>query len=138
MSSDASFLGRGWTFPPSFSRGGANVQMVSGDEDIHQSLGILISTQPGERLMQDRFGCDMQSFMFEEIDQGLINSMRQIISDAILFHEPRVSLENLGIAEDEREPGLLLISIEYTVRKTNSRYNMVYPFYLNEANVSLA
>lgn len=138
MKPEQVFLGKGWGFPPRFTRGGANIEMVSGAEDVHQSLGILISTQPGERLLQDRFGCDMNKFMFEEIDQGLINDVRQIVSEAILYNEPRVKLEKLSVAEDKDEPGLLLISIEYTVRETNSRYNMVYPFYLNEANVPVA
>ena len=127
-----------WSFPPVFTRGGADVEMVSGAEDIHQSLRIIVATEPGERMMQDRFGCDMNGFVFEELDQGLINSMRQTISDAILYHEPRIDLEDLVITEDPHEPGLLLISIDYTVRGTNSRYNMVYPFYLNEASVPVA
>lgn len=138
MKDDAAFLGKGWAFPPTFTRGGADIDMVSAAEDIHQSLRIIISTQPGERMMQDKFGCDMNSFVFAELDQGMKNTMRQTISDAILYHEPRIKLEGLSITEDEDEPGLLLISIEYTVRGTNSRYNMVYPFYLNEADVPVA
>ena len=138
MKEDGGFLGKGWNFPPTFTQGGEGVEMISGVEDIHQSLSIIVSTQPGERVMQDRFGCDMNSFVFEELDQGLLNTMRQTISDAILYHEPRIKLEGLTISEDEDEPGLLLILIDYTVRGTNSRYNMVYPFYRNEASVPVA
>ena len=134
MSDTASFLGRGWSFPPSFSRGGGEVSLISGAEDIHQSLQILLSTQPGERLMQDNYGCDLNGFVFEEIDQGLRNTMRRIISDAILYHEPRIKLEGLTVSESEAERGVLLISIDYTVRGTNSRYNMVFPFYIDEAS----
>ncbi len=110
--------------------------MVSADEDIHQSLQILLATQPGERLMQERYGCDMTRFAFEEIDQGLQNTMRQIISDAILYHEPRVKLDGLLVEQSEADDGVLLISVDYTVRGTNSRYNMVYPFYINEASAA--
>ncbi|MDH3914999.1 MAG: GPW/gp25 family protein [Chromatiales bacterium] len=134
MAETASFLGTGWSFPPSFSRGGGDVDMISGTEDIHQSLQILLSTQPGERLMQDDYGCDMNGFVFEEIDQGLRNTMRRIISDAILYHEPRITLEGLAVSESEAEQGVLLISIDYTVRTTNTRYNMVFPFYIDEAS----
>lgn len=134
MSDTASFLGRGWHFPPSFSRGGGEVEMISGAEDIHQSLQILVSTEPGERLMQDDYGCDMNGFAFEEIDQGLRNTMRRIVSDAVLYHEPRIKLEGLTVSESEAEQGVLLISIDYTVRGTNSRYNMVFPFYTDEAS----
>ncbi len=133
MQNDRSFLGTGWSFPPSFTQGGGEVEMVSGPEDIHQSLQVLFATQLGERVMQDEFGCDLNGFLFEEIDQGLINSLTGIISDAILYHEPRITMDRLEITGSASEPGLLLISIDYTIKSTNSRYNMVYPFYLNEA-----
>jgi phage baseplate assembly protein W len=133
MPRDPSFLGSGWSFPPSFSDGGAEVEMVSGAEDIHQSLQILLSTQLGERVMHEDYGCDLNHVLFEEIDQGLLNDINRIVSDAILYHEPRISLDKLDVSENADHPGLLLISIEYTIRSTNSRFNMVYPFYLNEA-----
>jgi len=132
---DQSFLGTGWNFPPTFTRGGADVEMASGTEDIHQSLQILLSTQLGERIMQDTFGCDLNVVLFEEMDQGLVNTLTNLISDAILYHEPRISLDNLDISESDNQQGLLLIRLEYTVRSTNSRFNMVYPFYINEASI---
>lgn len=136
MSDTTSFLGRGWKFPPSFSPGGGEVEMTAGVEDIHESLRILFSTQPGERVMQDAYGCDLQGFAFEEIDQGLRNSMRRIITTAILYHEPRISLDKVTVAESETEQGVLQVSLEYTVRGTNSRFNMVFPFYIDEANAA--
>jgi phage baseplate assembly protein W len=133
MEADRSFLGTGWSFPPEFAYGGTEVEMVSGPEDIHQSLQILFSTQLKERVMQDEFGCDLNGFVFEELDQGLINSLTGMISDAILYHEPRVTMDRLEVTESATEPGVLMISLDYTIRSTNSRYNMVYPFYLKEA-----
>jgi len=134
MSAEQSFLGTGWSFPPAFPNGGAEVALVSGSEDIHQSLQILLSTQLGERVMQDEFGCDLNLVLFEEMDQGLVNTITGLITDAILYHEPRITLDNLDVSESSTQQGLLLISLEYTVRGTNSRFNMVYPFYINEAS----
>ncbi len=135
MPTDGSFLGTGWGFPPTFTKGGAEVEMASGVEDVHQSLQILLSTRLGERVMQDDFGCDLSYVLFEEVDQSLINSLTSIISDAILYHEPRITMDALDVSESETQQGLLLISIEYTIRSTNSRFNMVYPFYINEATL---
>ncbi len=135
MSTDQSFLGTGWSFPPTFTEGGADVETVSGADDIHQSLQILLSTRLGERVMQDEFGCDLDSVLFEEIDQGLINRLTSLMTDAILYHEPRITLDRIDISASEAEPGLLLISLDYTIRSTNSRFNMVYPFYLSEATL---
>ncbi len=133
MAGDSAFLGRGWGFPPTFTKGGARVTTVAGEEDIHQSLQILFATRPGERTMLQAFGCDLDHILFEEIDQGLITSLTRIIEDAVLYHEPRITLNSLDVNESEQEPGLLLITIDYSIRGTNSRYNMVYPFYLKEA-----
>jgi uncharacterized protein len=133
MGDDPSFLGTGWSFPPTFTERGADVATVFDAEDIHQSLQILFATSLGERVMQDDYGCDLGRFLFEEIDQSLINSLTGLVSDAILFHEPRIALNNLQISDGEAEAGLLLIQMDYTIRTTNSRYNMVYPFYLSEA-----
>jgi uncharacterized protein len=133
MNADASFLGTGWSFPPSFGHAGAEIAMVSGVEDIHQSLQILMSTRLGERVMHDEFGCALDSVVFEEINQGLLNSLDSAISNAILYYEPRITLDKLNVSESAAQPGLLLIGLEYTVRSTNSRFNMVYPFYINEA-----
>ena len=133
MAADSSFLGTGWGFPPQFTRGGADLNLVSGTEDIQQSLQILLSTQAGERLMQEEFGCDLNRILFEEMDQSLVNTLSSLISDAILYYEPRITLDNLDVSESDNQQGLLLIQIQYTVRSTNSRFNLVYPFYINEA-----
>jgi phage baseplate assembly protein W len=138
MPTDRPFLGTGWSFPPTFQRGGSDVTLVSGAEDIHQSLHILLSTRLGERVMQDDFGCALDTVMFEEIDQDLINTLTSSITDAILYHEPRINLDQIDVDEYANQPGLLLISLAYTIRSTNSRFNMVYPFSINEASANLS
>jgi uncharacterized protein len=130
---DGGFLGTGWSFPPSFTRGGGDVHVVSGAEDIEQSLAILLATRRGERVMQEEFGCELSEFLFGEVSHGLVGRLRDYIANAILLHEPRISLNGIEVSESEATAGLLLIHIDYTIRATNSRFNMVYPFYLNEA-----
>jgi phage baseplate assembly protein W len=135
MSTEQSFLGSGWRFPPRFTQGGAEVEMVSGVEDIHESLQILLSTRLGERVMQENYGCDLTNVLFEEIDQNLVNTLTQVVSDAILYFEPRIVLNKVDVSDDDANQGLILIRIDYTISSTNSRFNMVYPFYVNEATL---
>ena len=108
--------------------------MVDGEDDIEQSLTILLATRRGERVMQPDFGCDLSEFLFAEITSGLIGQVRDLVSDAILDHEPRVLLNEVEVSDERADEGLLLITIDYTVRATNSRFNLVYPFYLREAS----
>ncbi len=138
MLSEESFLGRGWAFPPQFFSSGAEVELVFGEEDIRQSLQILFSTALNERVMFPAYGCEMNRYLFEEVDQALVNGLTGIIEDAILNNEPRIDTNAVDVDKSESDAGLLLISIQYTVRATNNRYNMVYPFYINEASVQPA
>ncbi|WP_437627013.1 GPW/gp25 family protein [Sorangium sp. So ce1151] len=135
MRPESSFLGRGWAFPPSFSRGGADVEMVSGPADVQQSLQILVGTSPGERVLAETFGCDLASLVFEELDQGLINTIERLLTDAILEHEPRIQVDRIDVAASDAQPGCVLIAVNYTIRDANSRFNMVFPFYLTEATL---
>lgn len=133
MASEAAFLGRGWSFPPRFFGAGADVAMVAGVEDIHESLEIILTTYTGERVMRPRFGCALDRLLFEELDQSLANQITATITDAILYHEPRIVLDRVAVDDATGVDGLLQIRLAYTVRATNSRYNMVFPFYVNEA-----
>jgi phage baseplate assembly protein W len=133
MESNAAFLGRGWSFPPEFFSGGAGVVMVSGETDVQQSLCILLGTSLLERVMFPGYGSDIWSYIFEEMGQALVNALEGSISDAILNNEPRVKTEGVRVNVDNVDPGKLWVSIEYTILATNNRYNMVYPFYINEA-----
>ncbi len=70
--------------------------------------------------------------LFETINTSLITYVKDLISTAILHFEPRIKVENISVNADQDEEGLLLISLDYIVRTTNSRHNFVYPFYKNE------
>ncbi|MDD5033799.1 MAG: GPW/gp25 family protein [Methylococcaceae bacterium] len=127
-----SFLGRGWSFPPTFEAASGELMMVEAEEDIRQSLAILISTVPGERIMLPQYGCALHSLIFESIDNTLLTEIKTVLADAILYFEPRIRVETIKITTDRMADGLLVIAIEYTVVQTNTRSNMVFPFYLAE------
>jgi phage baseplate assembly protein W len=129
-----SFLGTGWSFPPEFGVGGVELALVSDVEDVHQSLAILVATRSGERPMQESFGCNLDELLFEEVDQALVNKITSMIHDAVLRHETRIELRDLDVSVDPKQAGVVRVALDYTVLGTNSRYNMVFPFYLNEAN----
>ena len=132
MNRENSFLGTGWAFPPQFDRDMAGVNMVSGEEDIAQSLQILLHTLKGERIMRQNFGCALNDFVFADIGANMIAEIKGIISSSLLFHETRIKLDKIDISTDKITEGLLYISIDYIIRSSNTRHNMVFPFYVNE------
>lgn len=133
---DKAFLGTGWGFPPRFQRHAdtLGVDMVEAESDIDESLRILLSTRPGERVMQPAYGCGLHSRVFDNITESAVTRIKDLIERAVLFHEPRITLDSIDIDTTEALDGVLNIRLNYTVRQTNSRRNMVYPFYYREAD----
>jgi phage baseplate assembly protein W len=125
------FLGRGWSFPPTFNANSRSIEMVEDDMDVKQSLQILLSTQLGERILRSDFGCNLTPLLFENVTVTLLTRIREIIKTSILAYEPRIDLINIFF-DDANTAGLLRIEIEYLIRTTNSRQNYVFPFYLEE------
>lgn len=126
-----SFLGRGWSFPPSFDQTTGEVEMLNGSEDIQSSLQILLSTRLGERIMQPGYGCNVDDMIFETLDTTLETEMKNRIEVAILFYEPRIDIIKQSLTQDDLG-GVVLLSLDYVVRTTNTRGNLVFPFYLSE------
>ncbi len=132
MEGDRAFLGRGWSFPPEFDKAAKGVLMLEEEKDIESSLQILLSTRLGERVMQPMYGCNLDDMVFEAMSLTMLTYMKDIIENAILYHEPRIKLEQVDIDTSNQNEGILLIVLNYMVRTTNSRFNYVYPYYINE------
>lgn len=134
MGADAapSFLGSGWAFPPRFHRDG-KLDMADGERDVHESLRIILSTSPGERIMHPTFGCGLRALVFESVDESLKARIKDVIARAVALFEPRVELGLVAVHGDALDAGLLNIELAYRIRATNSPANMVFPFYLGSA-----
>jgi phage baseplate assembly protein W len=129
------FLGRGWHFPPRFCDMTHEVEMVAGEPDIRESLFILLSTAQGERIMVPTYGCDLHRFVFAEFSTGMMAEIGDMVATAILRWEPRIDVIAVDVAQDPDEPARVLIRIDYQVRRTNVRSNLVFPFYFVEGTL---
>jgi uncharacterized protein len=134
-----SFLGTGWSFPPSFDKETGTIELVSDQQDIQQSLNILLSTSLGERVMLPRYGCNLNEYLFESLNSSVIGYIKDLVEHAILFYEPRILADKIEVtAQDSFDlfEGRFTISVEYTIPETNSRFNYVYDYYKNEALIT--
>ncbi|MNZ21278.1 Lysozyme [compost metagenome] len=131
MALEDPFIGSGWSFPPAFDRKAASVTMSTGIRDIEESLRIIFSTALGERIMNPLFGCALDSSVFEVMNASRISYLENLIRTAIIYHEARIDADQITV-EPDQPAGRLLIAIGYKVRGSNSRFNFVYPYYLNE------
>jgi phage baseplate assembly protein W len=127
-----SFLGQGWAFPPAFNFERGTTELVENEKDIKESIRIILGTIPGERVMFPTFGCPIQKFVFESDSATQKTMLKDVVYDALLFNEPRIKVDKIDIKDDTLEHGTIYIHVLYTVIITNTRNNIVYPFYFNE------
>jgi Bacteriophage baseplate protein W len=125
------FLGRGWKFPPTFTKGHNSAELSQFEQDVKESLFILLSTLRGERVMRPDYGTSVHNLIFESLDFNTGTLIADEIQKAILLHEPRVFVDKVEPLQETLN-GSLTLSIDYTIIATNTRSNIVYPFYFNE------
>jgi uncharacterized protein len=138
MTEDNRFLGTGWSFPPSFDWRNKQAVLVSHVQDIEQSLTILLSTVPGERIMQPTYGCGLNRMVFETINESTVTEIKDLVARAVLFFEVRITLNAVQVETGDVLDGVLRLRLDYTIRTTNTRHNMVYPLYLQEGTAIAA
>lgn len=127
MSKD--FLGKGWNFPVEADSTG-RIALAVYEESIRQSIWIILGTTPGERVMRPDFGCGLYELVFSPNSAETASRAAGVVREALLRWEPRIDVLNINVANDNKERNKLLITIDYLIRATNSRFNLVYPFYV--------
>jgi phage baseplate assembly protein W len=135
MAINKDFYGQGWQFPPGFDTQNGTTRVVKDLESIRQSLNVLMGTHMGERLMQPTYGTRISAQFFRTVDTGTATMMQATILDAIVDFEPRITANSVKVDTSRMYEGILLVTIDFTVRSTNSRNNIVFPFYLKEGNL---
>jgi uncharacterized protein len=126
---DASFIGRGFTWPLGVDHTGS-IALTNGPDDLDRSIRIVLLTAPGERVMRPEFGCKIWDLLFEPVTPNLLGLITVAVREAIARWEPRVIVEDVTPVVDENDGALVRINVTYRVRSTNDRRNLVYPFYV--------
>jgi hypothetical protein len=130
MSDSKAFLGRGWAFPIGVDSTGAIAEAAS-ETDIEQSVRIILGTEPGERVMRPDFGAGLRGLVFEPINTTTMALVQFRVRNALIQWEPRIDSVTVNVSA-EPPIGKLKIDISYRIRTTNTFYNLVYPFYIQE------
>jgi phage baseplate assembly protein W len=123
------FVGSGWAFPLRTDPTG-RVALVSGTEEVEQSIRLILMTAPGERPMRPEFGCAVHDYVFAPADASTAGDIAYAVRVAINRWEPRVELGDVTVRFDAVDRGVLYVDIEYSLRGTNSPRNLVFPFYV--------
>ena len=126
------FLGRGWAMPVELDNRTGRVASAAFEDDIKQSIRIILETSPGERIMRPSFGCGIHDLVFTSLDSTVIQRIRSTVEDALRRWEARIDVIGVSVDEAATFNGQLLIEVEYRIRRTNQTDNLVFPFYFGE------
>lgn len=129
------FLGIGWSFPVGFDPVVGDIALSKYARDVKEAIRIILHTAPGERMMRPDFGCGINQLVFEELSTTTLFAVEAAVRDALVTYEPRIDLLGVQVDPFEAQQGILLVTIDYRVRRTNQTDNLVYPFYFDEGGV---
>lgn len=132
LSDQRDFLGIGWKYPVATDPLTGDIALSRYDLDVREAIRIILETAPGERVMRPRFGCGIHELVFEEINTTTIFAIQAAVRDALIAYEPRIELLDVTVDPLDALNGLLVIGIDYRVRRTNQVDNLVYPFFYSE------
>jgi phage baseplate assembly protein W len=135
VSKQDSIIGKGWAFPPSFDPFTGEVEMVTGDQDIRQSLHILFGTQRGERPLEIEYGCELSPLLFQNMGLTQKSQLENRIKRALILFETRIVLNRVVVDISQIADGIIHIAVDYTIEETNNRRNAVYPFFIREGTL---
>jgi uncharacterized protein len=123
------FVGRGWAFPLRTDATGG-IAMVSREREIEEAIRLILGTSPGERPMRPEFGCRIHEFVFASADGATASLVASEVNRALAQWEPRINVEDVAVSFDATDIGVLYIDIRYSIKATNDRRNLVFPFYV--------
>lgn len=128
-SSEADFVGAGWSFPLGTDATGG-IALVNHDHEIEQAIRLILGTAVGERPMRPEFGCRIHDHVFNSATGATAGQIAYDVRQALDRWEPRIDVLDVGVRFDAITLGRLYIDIRYSIRHLNDPRNLVYPFYV--------
>ncbi|MGE3960553.1 MAG: GPW/gp25 family protein [Dehalococcoidia bacterium] len=122
------FIGRGWTFPPRVDDRG-RIALASGTDELEAAMRFILLTALGERVMRPEFGCRAWDYLYEPMNPNTLGLIETAVEDALLRWEPRVTVDRVVASEDATREAIVSVDVQYTVKETNDRRNLVVPYY---------
>ena len=131
------WLGRGWAKPVRIDPATGSIALVTYENDVRESILTILGTAPGERVMRPDFGCGIHELVFEVIDVAALTRVQASVREALTRYEARIDILSVDTDPQEAADGLLLIELEYRIRRSNQVGNLVFPFYFREGGDAL-
>jgi uncharacterized protein len=139
MDEQKDWMGRGWAYPVRIDPATGVIATSAYEQDIREAIVVILGTSPGERVMRPDFGCGIHDLVFGVIDVALLTRVETAVREALMHYEARIEVQSVRVDPAHASTdGLLVIELEYRVRRTNQTGNLVYPFYFREGGLGVS
>jgi uncharacterized protein len=122
------FIGSGLAFPMGLDATGS-IKLVSHEQEIEESIRLIIGTAPGERPMRPEYGCGIHNYIFASVDPDTAGRIASEVRSSLVRWEPRIAVRGVDVTVDPKFRDRAYIEIRYSVGDTNDPRNLVFPFY---------
>ncbi len=129
MRDDKEILGTGWEFPPRFEIATNTVGMLSGQEDVENSIRVIIETKLGERVLRNQFGSEIHDLLFEPLNSNMRTYMASSLKETLTLNEPRITVLSVNLEQRDPTLGRVDITVNYETIGSRTTNNLVLPFY---------
>jgi phage baseplate assembly protein W len=126
------FLGVGWKFPVAVDSTGA-IALSGYEVDVREAVQVILGTSVGERVMRPDFGGGLEDYVFETMSVTVLGRIQSTVFQSLVANEQRIQVLNVSVTQSTGNAGTLIIDIDYKVRATNTKFNLVFPFYLQQS-----
>ena len=122
------FVGAGWAFPLRVNASGG-IALVRREQELEESIRLVLGTALGERPMRPEFGCAVHDYVFAPADATTAGRIAYEVQASLERWEPRIDVVDVDVNLDASDASILYIDISYAIRGTNDPRNLVFPFY---------
>jgi phage baseplate assembly protein W len=122
------FIGKGLAFPLKTDASGG-IALVSREREIEEAIRMVLSTAHGERPMRPEFGCGIHDYVFASADSTTAGRIRYEVRRSLERWEPRIDVIDVQVSNDPGDQTILYVDVQYALRGTNDKRNLVFPFY---------
>lgn len=123
------FIGAGWAFPLRTDTTGG-IALITREQEIEESIRLILGTAYGERPMRPEFGCAVHDLVFAPANASTAGMIAHEVRLSLERWETRIELQDVVVTVDQRAPSTLYIDVRYTLRGSNDPRNLVFPFYV--------
>ncbi len=104
---------KGWKFPIQVDKVTGKIKTVEDNENIKQSIRVILGTQLHERKIVPNFGTDLRSYMFEVVDPTFVSTLKRSVQSSLEMWQEHIDELYVGVNASSGAVSKVEVNIDY-------------------------